>query len=97
MSKISLVDSVHAQVNADALGGVLNPIIDHIINPVIQLMFAIAVVVFTYGVFQMIWNKTDAEGHTKGRNSMVGGLIGMFIMLSAWGIIYLIANTVKGL
>jgi zinc transporter ZupT len=97
MSKIPFVESVFADVNAEALGGVLNPIITHIVNPIVQLMFAVAVVVFTYGVFQMIWNKTDADGHTKGRNSMVGGLIGMFIMLSAWGIIYLISNTVKGL
>ncbi len=97
MSKIPFVDSVYAQVDADALGGVLNPIITHIVNPIVQLMFAVAVVVFAYGVFQMIWNKIDADGHEKGRNSMVGGLIGMFIMLSAWGIVYLIANTVKGL
>lgn len=96
MSKISFVESVYAEVNAEALGGVLNPIITHIVNPIVQLMFAVAVVVFAYGVFQMIWNKTDADGHTKGRNSMLGGLIGMFIMLSAWGIINLIANTVKG-
>lgn len=93
---IPFVSKVYAAVDGDAFGKVLNPIISNIVNPVIELMFAVAVVVFTYGVFQMIWNKTDADAHTKGRNSMWGGVIGMFIMLSAWGIIYLIANTVKG-
>lgn len=93
---IPFVEKAYAAVDAQALGGVLDPIITNIVDPIIELMFAVAVVVFAYGVFQMIWNKTDADGHTKGRNSMVGGIIGMFIMLSAWGIINLIANTVKG-
>lgn len=97
MSHISFVNQVYAAVDGDALGNVLNPIIIHIVNPVIELMFAVAVVVFAYGVFQMIWNKTDAEAHTKGKNSILGGIIGMFIMLSAWGIINIVANTVKSL
>lgn len=97
MSIIPFVDNAYAASSDDALGSVLGPIITHIINPIIELLFVVAVVVFAYGVFQMIWHKADADAHTKGRNSMLGGIIGMFIMLSAWGIVYLIANTVKGL
>lgn len=97
MSMIPFVAKVYAAVDGEALGRVLNPVITHVVNPVIELMFAVAVVVFAYGVFQAVYNKADAEAHTKGRNSMWMGVIGMFIMLSAWGIIYLIGNTVKGL
>ncbi len=56
-------------------------------------MFAIAIVVFAYGVFQVVWG--GEESREKGKKSMLFGVIGMFIMMSAWGIIYLVANTVK--
>jgi zinc transporter ZupT len=95
MSVIPFVQTAYAVVDDQALGRVLGPIITHIVNPIIELMFAIAVVVFVYGVFQLVWNKADGDAHTRGKNSIWGGLIGMFIMLSAWGIINLISNTVK--
>ena len=82
-----------AKVDAVAFGSVLNPIISNIINPVVELMFAVAIVVFVYGVFQVVWGGEEAR--KKGKASMWGGLIGMFIMMSAWGIIYLVSNTVK--
>ncbi len=95
--KVPFVEYAHAAISDQSVSNTLGPIVTHIVEPIIQLMFAVAVVVFVYGVFQMVWNKADAEGHTKGRNSMTGGLIGMFIMLSAWGIINLISNTVKSI
>jgi hypothetical protein len=44
----------------------------------------------------MIWSGENEEARTRGKNSILGGTIGMMIMLSAWGIIYLVSNTVKG-
>ncbi|MEN9912982.1 MAG: hypothetical protein RLY66_390 [Candidatus Parcubacteria bacterium] len=89
---MDLVSTAYAKVDANAFGNVLNPIISNIIQPVVGLMFAIAIVVFTYGVFQVVWGKD--ESREAGKKSMIGGIIGMFIMTSAWGIIYVISNTV---
>jgi hypothetical protein len=58
-------------------------------------MFAVGLVVFAFGVFEMIWNGGDAEARSKGKMHMLGGVIGMFVMLSAWGLIYLVSNTLK--
>ena len=93
----TLVPIAHAAVDTTALGKVLDPIITNVIDPVVWLLFAVAVVVFAFGVFQMVWNKTDADAHKRGRYSMIGGVIGMFIMLSAWGIINLISATLFSL
>ena len=82
-----------AKVDATVFVNVLNPIISNIVNPVVELMFAVAIVVFVYGVFQVVWGGEEAR--QKGKASMWGGIIGMFIMMSAWGIIYLVSNTVK--
>ena len=80
-----------------AFGRVINPIIENIVNPIVWLMFAVATIVFAYGIFEMIWKGGDPDARSQGSKHMIGGVIGMFIMLSAWGIINLIANTVTGL
>lgn len=94
---ISLVPTAEAAVDSAAFGKVIEPIVKNVVNPLVGLVFAIAVVVFAYGVFQVIWNAEDGDARTRGKNAMWGGLIGMFIMVSAWGIIYLVSNTVKSL
>lgn len=97
MNFLPLVENAYAEINADAFGRVANPIFTHIIDPIIGLLFAVAVVIFVYGVFQVIWGEPGGEAHDRGKKSMWGGVIGMFIMLSAWGIIQLISNTIKGI
>ncbi len=89
---MDLVSTAYAKVDANAFGNVLNPIISNIIQPVVGLLFVVAIVVFAYGVFQTVWGGEEAR--SAGKKSMLGGIIGMFIMTSAWGIIYIISNTV---
>lgn len=92
---MSLVSIANAKVDANAFGRVIDPIISNIIQPIVELMFAVALIVFVYGVFQIVWGGEEAR--EAGKKSMWGGLIGLFIMTSAWGIIYLIGNTVTQL
>lgn len=84
-----------SNANATAFGSVIGPIMANIVNPLIELAFAVALLVFVYGVLKMVMYPIDAEEHAKGKRSLLTGIIGMFIMFSAWGIINLIANTVK--
>ncbi len=87
------VPTAQAAVDAQAFGNVLNPIIDHVVNPVVMLMFAIALVAFVYGVLQLVWG--DDSKRDDAKRAIWMGVIGMFIMVSAWGIIHLVANTVN--
>jgi len=89
-----VVTKVEAASTADAFGKAIAPILVHIINPIVMFMFALAVVVFVYGIIEMLSKGADPEAHSKGKTHMIGGVVGMFIMLSAWGIINIIANTV---
>lgn len=75
----------------------ISPIVRNIINPLVILLFSVAVLIFVYGVVEMIIGGGDEERLTRGKHAMVGGVIGLFIMLSAWGIIYLISGTLKTL
>lgn len=92
-----LVPTAHAAADMTAFQNVLSPVITNVIMPIVYFMFALAVVVFAFGVAQVIWKGEDPESRQKGKNSMVFGVIGIFIMVSAWGIIYLISNTLKTL
>lgn len=91
----SIFPTAYAAFDAAAFGGIVNPVIEQIVYPVIYVIFSLAVVVFVYGVVEMII-KDDADARKKGRYHILAGVIGMFIMVSAWGIIYLVSDTLKG-
>ncbi len=92
----SIIPTAYAAANMQQFtSNVLTPVIREIVNPIIWLMFGVATVVFIYGVLQMIIKGDDATAREAGQKSMLYGVIGMFIMVAAWGIVYLIGNTVK--
>ena len=64
-----------------------------ILNPLILLMFGVALCVFLYGVFQFIANSESEEGKAQGRQHIMWGIIGMFIMMAAFAIIRILVNT----
>ncbi len=65
-----------------------------IINPIITLLFAIAVVYFLYGVFQFLWASASEEKKTNGKSHMLWGIIGITIMMSVWAILGIVMRTI---
>ena len=66
-----------------------------IINPLLLLLFAGGLLVFVYGIVEFLWGLSqDTEHKERGKQHMLYGLLGMFVMASAWAIIQLIAHTV---
>lgn len=64
-----------------------------IINPIITVLFAVALLIFFYGIVQFISSETSDSKRDEGKKKIIYGLLGMFIMFSAYGIIRLILNT----
>lgn len=64
-----------------------------VINPLIVFLFALALVYFLYGVAQFIMNGGNDEKRTTGKSHMMWGIVGMFIMVSVFGIMRIILNT----
>ena len=82
------VDSFIANVNKE------------IINPLILLLFALALAYFLYGVFEFIGNQSNDEKKTTGKKHMLWGIIGLTIMMGVWTILGVILNTfpnIKGI
>ncbi len=64
--------------------------IANIINWLIPIAFSLAVVCFFYGVAKFIWG--EGQGKDEGKKVMVWGIVGLFVISSVWGIIYLIES-----
>ena len=75
------VDSFVASVNSN------------IINPIILLLFALALAYFLWGVFEFLANAENEEKKTTGKSHMIWGVIGITIMMGVFGIIHIILNT----
>jgi len=66
-----------------------------IVNPLIKLLFALAVVFFLYGVFEFIANQENEEKKTTGKSHMLWGVIGITIMMGVWAILGIITDTLN--
>ena len=75
--------------NATAL---VNGIVREIVNPIVAVLFTAAIVVFFWGLIQLIYSADESGGKEKGKQHMLWGIIGVFIMLSAYGILELFTN-----
>ncbi|MDD5721479.1 MAG: hypothetical protein PHT16_03495 [Candidatus Pacebacteria bacterium] len=64
-----------------------------IINPLIGLLFALAIVYFLYGVFEFLSNQANEEKKTTGKNHMIWGVVGITIMMGVWTILGIVLNT----
>jgi len=95
MLSLFKISYAQAAVDMTAFGSTVKPIIDNIIYPVILFVFGLAVIIFVWGALQFIIHGDDPKARETGRLTILYGTLGMFIMVSAWGIIYLISNTVK--
>lgn len=71
----------------------LGKINQFILNPLILLAFAVAFLVFFWGIFQFIASQTTDTNRDEGKRKIFWGLFGMFIMISAYGLIHLILGT----
>ncbi len=77
----------------NALHGIINFISCSLITFVVPLLFSLAVAAFIWGIIQTLLNPTNEEARKKGKSFMVWGIISLFIMVSVWGIVKILAAT----
>jgi len=83
---ILFINVAHA-AQSSSLGALIDGIKVNIINPIIGILFAFALVMFLWGVAKYLFNAEDETARSQGKNHMIWGLVGMFIMVSVMGII----------
>ena len=69
-------------------------VISTINNVLVPVLFAVAFIVFLWGAFQaFIVGANNEEVKEKGKNLMLWGLIGFFVMISVWGLVNILTGT----
>ena len=71
----------------------ITKIVTVVINPAIQVLLAVAILYFLWGVWGFVRNSDNAEGRQDGSRHIGYGLIGIFVMVSVFGIIALIQKS----
>ena len=64
----------------------------YILNPIIGFMFAVAVVMFIYGIVEYIWSADNEDKVKDGQRHMAWGIIGIFVMIGVYGILNLLSG-----
>lgn len=88
--------TTHAQSGGINLG-VIKPYSDGIISVIntilVPVLIAIAFIVFLWGVYKyFILGAASDESRKEGRQFVLWGVIGFVIIMSLWGLVYLVAG-----
>lgn len=76
-----------------SLDTVLLKINFYIINPAIRILFALAFLIFVWGIIEYTLRKDSADAKIKGRDHIMWGLIGLAIMTSVFFILRVVTRT----
>ncbi len=77
--------------NINTLIGNINK---QIIAPIILLLFVLSLAMFFWGIVDYIRGSGNEEVRKTGREHMMWGIIGIFIMVSAWAIIKILLTSI---
>ena len=80
--------------NFDDIPAIITYAICTIKNSIIPLLFAVALLIFTWGVVKYVIAGDGSEDREEGRWFMIYGVIGFFVMVSVWGLVRLVSNTI---
>lgn len=77
---------------SDEATELINNIKDLILNPIIGFMFAVAVVMFIYGIVEYIYGADNEDKRNAGKRHMVWGIVGIFVMMGVYGILNILSD-----
>jgi hypothetical protein len=78
-----------------AVSSILQRLEYEILWPAMTVVFAAGLLLFFWGMVQFLWNveEQSANNRSEGRQHMIWGIVGMFIMVSFWSLIAILDNT----
>lgn len=76
---------------------ILENIKTFILNPIIGLLFAVALVLFLYGWVEYLYQGKVGENRDQAVQNIIWGVVGMAIMVSVYGIMTIITGTIDSL
>lgn len=69
--------------------------INNLLNTLLPLIIAAAVVYFIYGIARYVM-AGDEDAKAAAKDKIIYGVIGLFVMVSVWGLVNILTNTFFG-
>jgi len=88
---LPLVALAQAYTPANGIGGLIT-LLGSLLQAALPVLISLAVVWFVWNVFRYVIAGSDEE-KTKARVNMIWGIVGIFVMVSIWGLVSILANT----
>lgn len=66
-----------------------------IMNAIIPLILIVATIVFIWGVVTVVISTGNVEKRKEGKDLILYGLIGLFVISAVWGLVAIIGNTIS--
>lgn len=76
---------------------ILSKVVTQVFSPLYQLAVGVAILYFLYGGFKFMLDLNDPEKKNKGKEHLLYGTIGLFIILSVGGILQLFNTFFDGM
>lgn len=83
-----------AETKFDSIAHILNWGSCTLIKYVVPFLFSLATAGFIWGMIQMFINPDNEEKRKKGKSYMIWGIIALFFMISIWGLVGVLSETV---
>lgn len=90
---VGTTTDVCAEIGFKSVSSILNWASCTLIKSVIPLLFTLATAAFIWGIIQYFLNPENEEKRTKGKEYLVWGIIGLFVMISIWGLVGVLSDT----
>lgn len=68
-----------------------------LLKPALEILAALAVLLFFWGVFILIYKADDPEEREKGRQHLIYGVLGLFIIISVNAILSYVGGILTGI
>jgi hypothetical protein len=87
--------SVFAQTSAVTDVNSLSAKLTGIGNIVVYLLVALAIIFIVYNVVMYVIKGSGDEGRSKAGINILWGIVGLFVIVSIWGLVNILTNTFK--
>jgi len=94
MNNLLFLKTAYAATPPQSVLVFVGKISTNILNPIIAILFALAFAYFVWGVAAYLWRPDSEEARTKGQKAMLWGIVGMFIMVSVFGIMSFLISSI---
>lgn len=68
-------------------------VIDTILTPLVSLLMVLAFLYFVWGLVEFIRQAEDEGAREQGRQRMIWGVVGLFAIVSVWGLVNVLVET----